>query len=323
MIRSAATLLTLSLCLPAYASKHSVVLDMPCATLWPAVVDTIRNFGKYEPLSIDNSYMTAAYKVGSAMSRVTNSVALVPRRIGCELDIDAPYRGLAYHDASDFTDLERLKSASAADQADAPASPTFAATLAQQDSLSQAMQSNVDSGKGSPAQSMQSGSQSRKARDSRSAGSQPASASAGEQPSGPVQLPAGAHIVLTVDARCAKDPDPTGFIGDDFYSKCKPNELNIVRSVIAATLGPEHVLAPGAAGPASFRLAVTLTKSIDKRPSGFLPFSDFASGTMMYEANYQLSDSAGSPSTSARSLIKAPTITRLRLKSSLPPRSPQ
>jgi hypothetical protein len=305
MIRGASVLLAVSLCLPAYAANTSSVFDVPCATLWPVVSDTIRNSGKYEPISIDDTGMTAAYKVGTAWSHANDVVVLKANGTGCQLVVDAPYRGLAYNDARDIT--ERVKRGlakapvdsaqpAAAASASAATAPAPQGSLTQtmqsgsgQGSLVQSAQSTSASGRGSLAQSMSSGAQTRAGKGSRTAGSQPAAGGASEQPTGPVHLPADGRIALSVNANCIKDPDPTGFFGNDFYSKCKADELNMVRNAIAAALGPEQVLAPGAAGPATFQLAVTLTKSVDRR-SGI---SDFLPGNMQYEATYQLSDGGG------------------------------
>jgi hypothetical protein len=137
---------------------------------------------------------------------------------------------------------------------------------------------------------MSSGSASRPTKkNSRTAAAKPASGGASEQPAGQARLPADARVALSVNANCAKDPDPTGLFGSNFYSKCQADELNIVRSAIADRLGPGQVLAPGAAGPATFQLSVTLTKSIEKMN----PVSDFLPGSLQYEATYQLSDGAG------------------------------
>jgi hypothetical protein len=341
--RIASALLVLSLCLPAYAARLRTTFDLPCATLWPVVSGTVRNSAKYRLLSIDDASFTASYRVGGTFSYANDSLSLADQGNGCELDIKAGYRGLAAHDAQDFTAevqaaLAKLPAApaqpssapnsasgyatnsgaaygSAASPANNdpsyfetypptapppgaqtaptppyPAQPAPPAAVSPgRSSLAQSAQSNRGSGGSLIGQSAKSRSRS-SATTSNQAASQPSSG-AGDQPNGRAQLPIDTRIALTVDASCKKDPDPTGFIGNDFYSKCKPEELNQLRSTIAATLAAAKVLPPGNA--AIFRLAVTLTLSKDKRPSSFMPFGDFAAGTEQFAATYTVSDSTG------------------------------
>lgn len=308
MIRMSSALLAFCICLPAYAANPAPVFDVPCTTLWPVVSDTIRNSGKYEPSSIDDAAMSATYKVGTAWSHMNDVVVLKASGTGCQLVIDAPFRGLAYNDARDLTERVKqgLAKAPAAQPQPAAAAGSTAAVApapqgapvqnaqagAGQGSLAQSAQTSLGTGGGSLAQSMASGTASRPAKkDTRSAAAKPATAGAGEQPAGPARLPSDARVTLSVSANCAKDPDPTGFFGSNFYSKCQANELNMVRDAIAARLGAAQVLAPGAGGSANYQLSVTLTKSIEKMN----PVSDWLPASLQYEATYQLSDGAGSP----------------------------
>lgn len=47
-------LLLSSLVIPAFGKTHKDVFDVPCATLWPAVKDVLRNSGKYGIIGIDS-----------------------------------------------------------------------------------------------------------------------------------------------------------------------------------------------------------------------------------------------------------------------------
>ncbi len=47
-------LLLSSLVIPAFGKTHKDVFDVPCATLWPAVKDVLRNSGKYGIVGIDS-----------------------------------------------------------------------------------------------------------------------------------------------------------------------------------------------------------------------------------------------------------------------------
>ncbi len=100
-------------------------------------------------------------------------------------------------------------------------------------------------------------------------------------------------MTLAVAAHCAKDPDPTGLFGSSMYSDCKQRELDNLRSWIASALADRHVVVANGNEGGDYRVTVTLTKSMDKRPSSLLPFGDFMPGTYMFEASYQIVDSSG------------------------------
>lgn len=125
---------------------------------------------------------------------------------------------------------------------------------------------------------------------------QPASEQPAQTEAAPATVPAlsgaAARITLAVTSHCAKDPDPMGFVSMSMYSGCKQKEMNELRSQIAGAFAQRHVtLADGDAG--DLRITVTLTKEEDKRPSSFMPFGDFMTGTMDYEAIYQITDASG------------------------------
>ena len=66
--------LLLSLSVPAIASTHKDVINVPCNELWRAVKDTLRNSGKYGIIAIDDAEMTASYNMGGNLTaKRTNS----------------------------------------------------------------------------------------------------------------------------------------------------------------------------------------------------------------------------------------------------------
>lgn len=81
------------------------MFEVPCATLWPAVKDTLRNSGKYGIIGIDNQEMTASYNIGGYMGgKRTNSLVLNPKGNQCELQVQTSYSGLAHNDEGDLKD---------------------------------------------------------------------------------------------------------------------------------------------------------------------------------------------------------------------------
>jgi hypothetical protein len=112
--------LLLSAAVPAVAKTHKESYTIPCATLWPAVKDTLRNSGKYGIISITNDEMTASYNIGGNLTaKRTNSVLLNTVGTGCEMQIQTAYSGFVNNDASDFkgrvdASLAKLKAAAPA-----------------------------------------------------------------------------------------------------------------------------------------------------------------------------------------------------------------
>ena len=120
---------------PAVAKTHKDNFTVPCATLWPAIKDVLRNSGKYGIISITNDEMTASYNIGGALTgKRVNSVLLNTIPSGCEMQIQTAYSGFVNNDASDFksrvdASLAKLKDAPPADakpeaKPDAPPTPT-------------------------------------------------------------------------------------------------------------------------------------------------------------------------------------------------------
>jgi hypothetical protein len=95
--------LVLSLAAPAFAKTHKDVFNVPCATLWPAVKDTLRNSGKYGIISIVNEEMTASYNIGGNLTgKRINTVLLNAQGDNCEMQIQTAFSGLGNNDAGDF-----------------------------------------------------------------------------------------------------------------------------------------------------------------------------------------------------------------------------
>jgi len=116
--------LLLALAVPAFASTHQDVFNVPCRALWPAVSDTLKNSGKYWVQNIDNAAMSASYNVGGGPAKRTISVVLIAQGNSCELQTQAGAAPPGHHDAADFKDrvtlsLAKLQNA----RASAPARP--------------------------------------------------------------------------------------------------------------------------------------------------------------------------------------------------------
>jgi hypothetical protein len=102
---------------PAFASTHKDLFNVPCNELWRAVKDTLRNSGKYGIIAIDNNEMTASYNMGGNLTgKRVNSAVLNGKGNGasCELQIQTAFSGLVNNDAGDFKkrvdeSLSRLK----------------------------------------------------------------------------------------------------------------------------------------------------------------------------------------------------------------------
>ena len=89
---------------PVSAKAHREMYPYPCATVWVAVKDTLRNSGKYGILSINNEEMVASYKIsGNFMVRSrTNSVVLNTKGDQCEMQTQTVSTGLPTNDEGDF-----------------------------------------------------------------------------------------------------------------------------------------------------------------------------------------------------------------------------
>jgi hypothetical protein len=115
-----AALMVLLVAGPSFAKTHKENYTVPCATLWPAVKDTLRNSGKYGIISVDNEDLTASFNIGGTLTgKRINSVVLNAKPEGCEMQVQTAFSGLANNDEGDFkkrvdASLEKLKSTSPA-----------------------------------------------------------------------------------------------------------------------------------------------------------------------------------------------------------------
>ncbi len=106
---------------PSFAKTHSEMYSVPCATLWPAVKDTLRNSGKYGILGIDNTEMTASFVIGGSLGgKRINSVVLNAKGDTCEMQVQTAFSGLAHNDEGDF---KKRVDESLAKQGSQPAPP--------------------------------------------------------------------------------------------------------------------------------------------------------------------------------------------------------
>lgn len=104
MKRMIVGLLVVCCAMPALAKTHKDNYNIPCATLWKAVHDVVRNSGKYGIISINAEEMTASYNIGGNLTgKRINTVVLNPQGDnGCEMQIQTAYSGLVNNDAGDF-----------------------------------------------------------------------------------------------------------------------------------------------------------------------------------------------------------------------------
>jgi hypothetical protein len=99
-----AALVVLVIAAPVFAKTHNETYSVSCATLWPAVKDTLRNSGKYGILAIDKDEMTASFVIGgTAGGKRINSVVLNAKGDNaCEMQVQTAYSGLIHNDEGDF-----------------------------------------------------------------------------------------------------------------------------------------------------------------------------------------------------------------------------
>ncbi len=85
MNRLMSVILVLTVTVPGFAKTHKDMFEVPCAVLWPAVKDTLRNSGKYGIIGIDNSEMTASYNIGGFLTgKRINSLVLKLKEIAAK-----------------------------------------------------------------------------------------------------------------------------------------------------------------------------------------------------------------------------------------------
>jgi len=86
------------------AGVHKEMYKYPCANVWAAVKDTLRNSGKYGILSINNEEMVASYKISGnfMVNPRTNSVMLNSKGDQCEMQLQSESSGLPTDDQGKF-----------------------------------------------------------------------------------------------------------------------------------------------------------------------------------------------------------------------------
>ena len=89
---------------PVSAKTHREMYPYPCAKVWAAVKDTLRNSGKYGILSINNEEMVASYKISGnfMVNPRTNSAVLNTKGEQCEMQLQTESSGLPTNDEGNF-----------------------------------------------------------------------------------------------------------------------------------------------------------------------------------------------------------------------------
>ncbi|MGH9493982.1 MAG: hypothetical protein ACRD3B_03210 [Candidatus Sulfotelmatobacter sp.] len=86
------TLLLLTAVGSAFADVESDNYSVSCASLWPAVKDTVRNSGFYAIVLIDNTEMAASYDIGVGQGPRIESVVLNVKGDNCEMQVQPLYQ---------------------------------------------------------------------------------------------------------------------------------------------------------------------------------------------------------------------------------------
>jgi hypothetical protein len=257
---------------PAMAGQREKTYPVGCDRLWAAIKATSVP-PHYNYAVLDEARRKGVVSTGGGPSgKRYLQISLTGSGDTCTLAIEGVFSGLAHDDKGDLLKRvdEALLAAAPAFDSDAHTRVATATALSAVDTKAPSEPVTA----GTTAQTMQGGSPVETASNSRS-------------------IPAATNgvamrVALTVAARCAKDPDPMGFVSSDMYSSCKQAELNKLTGWITAELGSDRVLLANGADGADYRLTVTLTKSMLKTGP-----TDFSAGTQKYEASYELVDAAG------------------------------
>ena len=236
-----------------YSDKYA----MTCAALWPSVRAAVKSQQFVTVLSIDDANLKASYKFVSLLFRHTVDIALNATDGQCEVQLNASKKSMAQDDGN------YLKKRIQQVMANAGAVSPTGVTAANDDANSAAAQSSFG--------------------DAPSDSANAVIASSG----GPL------HLYLVLAANCPKDPDPFGIVSNNFYSKCKPDEMNTLRSQISDELTAKHVIVEPSTANGAYQAMVTITQDMDDRNHGLAALSDFASGTLKFAATYQITDASG------------------------------
>jgi hypothetical protein len=100
---------------PLLAKTRKEVYPMPCAALWPALKDTVRNSGNYAVIFIDNTEMIATFAIGAGGSVRIDSAVLNAKGDTCEMQVQPLPPGFFSDDAGDLKkrvddSLQRMQS---------------------------------------------------------------------------------------------------------------------------------------------------------------------------------------------------------------------
>jgi hypothetical protein len=87
---------------PAFGKPHNGSYPVSCDDLWNAVSDTLGNAGNYSILATEDAEMKASFIALGARRQRVNSVSLIPKDNGCELQVQFPDSGYADDEESVF-----------------------------------------------------------------------------------------------------------------------------------------------------------------------------------------------------------------------------
>ncbi len=123
-------LIMICLALPAFSKTYKNTYPVACTEIWPAVKTVLSNPDNYSVAGSDDAKMTADYQVkhsahvnvSGALLQRENHVTLLPKGIGCEMQVVSNYSGWEHNDQGDFK--KRVDEAMTSPQPATPAKPT-------------------------------------------------------------------------------------------------------------------------------------------------------------------------------------------------------
>ena len=98
----AAVLLLMIVAVPLSGKVHKDQFNASCTDVWTAVKATVADSNHYNLLVTDEGRMSLSYTIKGAVRDRNNSVSLVPKDGGCEMQTTSQYSGLLHSDADDF-----------------------------------------------------------------------------------------------------------------------------------------------------------------------------------------------------------------------------
>jgi hypothetical protein len=129
-------LITLAPALPAFSKTYKSTYPIACGQIWGPVKDTLGNKEEYAQVKIDDEHMRADYQpkhsvhvdISGTLLQRMNHVTLVPKGIGCEMEVVSNWSGWGHEDQGDFK--KRVDETLAKSKAVTPAQPAKPATAA-------------------------------------------------------------------------------------------------------------------------------------------------------------------------------------------------